>query len=136
MSINNNDNSEEIQRLVEDLRELHLKSERVIRRIDELSRQKKAPKPSSTRAKADGESTKSGEFKYGDKVFITNAIRHIPLTRRATVADRAGTVSRPITSNRIYLTTAKGDETWRLGKNLKRLTLAEYEELANPQGPK
>ena len=130
MTDNNNDTDNELHQLVEDLRELHLKSERIIRRIDQISREK-APNKPTPKAKAEGDSAKPTDFKYGDKVFITNTIRHIPLTRRATVEDRAGTVSRPITSNRIYLTTIKGEETWRLGKNLKRLTLAEFEELRN-----
>ena len=77
---------EELHKLVEDLRDLHLQSERVIRRIDEITRKKdtKAKAPPST---ANGGGQRNGDYKYGDKVFITNAVRHVPITRRVTSAE-------------------------------------------------
>ena len=120
----------DLQQLVDELRDLHLKSERIIRQIDEVTRKDKNDSTRTAAASSAGSANgRKVDFKYGDKVLITNTVRHVPITRRVTSADRAGTISRPITSNRIYLETINGHETWRAKKNLKRLTVAEFENL-------
>ena len=64
-------------------------------------------------------------FQLGQHVYITNAITHTGLVRRATHADRAATVTHVTNTGRIAIRTYNGYRTHRLPGNLRPLTPEE-----------
>ena len=90
-------------------------------------------RPTDTRATSqsarDGQEPTSSDIGVGDKVFITNKISHVPNTRTSTPADRAAVVTR-LHLNQIHLKTINRHYTWRIRKNLRKITDQEYDEIA------
>ena len=60
------------------------------------------------------------QFQTGDRVYITNRITHVGKDRTANSGDRAAVVI-AIVDEQIHVRTVNGHETWRAGKNLRRL---------------
>ena len=69
-------------------------------------------------------------YERGNFVFIHNTICHMPITHRATTADRAGRVT-SVTQHppRVYLTMFNGYETWRHPDNIHRIMDQEEQEI-------
>ena len=125
-----NNRESELQQLVERLQELPLETSQVMQRLTNI-----ADTAPSVRTTEEGSSPPTPipprtshfarDYQVGDKVSIEN---RITLTRfaRATPQDRVGVVTRSIPrSNRVWLRTLNGQNTWRLPKNLWRLTEEE-----------
>jgi hypothetical protein len=64
-------------------------------------------------------------FSIGQQVYITNRITHTGLVRRATIADRAATVTHFTSTGRVAIRTYNGHNTNRLPANLRILTSEE-----------
>ena len=68
----------------------------------------------------------------GQRVYITNRIRHVPIGRRSSTRDRAGVVTR-VVGERIYVITYNHHKTWRIARNLRPLTETEHQNIVNQQ---
>ena len=112
---------EEVDRLLRELRNLHLRTEQVLTELEELRRVERAPEFVPSRQET------QPRFVRGDRVYIRNQIRHVPTTRRSNSGDRAATVERVI-GERIEIRTANGYSTWRIARNLRPITEAVYNE--------
>ena len=116
---------DELDRLLSELRLLHLRTERVLADIDQLRHPPDTTVPHRAPS-ASAENTQA-VFTPGDYVYIRNQIRHVPSGRRGSPADRAAIVER-VTGNRVDIRTANGYATWRIAHNLTAITATQYSE--------
>ena len=114
---------DELDRLLRELRLLHLRTERVLAEIEQIRHPTESEQPNRVSSQAD----RQAAFVPGDHVYIRNQIRHIPAGRRGSPADRAATVER-VTGNRVEIRTANGYATWRAARNLRPITETQYNE--------
>lgn len=72
----------------------------------------------------------NNSLSVGDKVYITNRIRH---STTNSVRERLGIVDSIDVNdpNRIYITTVTGFSTWRLRKNLKKISDQQWNNYIN-----
>lgn len=121
----------EVDKLTQELEELRIRRER-INSEEKLALARLKSAVAGTNRHGDQEHavprTAKRSFTVGQRVYITNRIGHVPLTRRTTLKDRAGTVQR-VTKSRVYITTYNGNETWRIPGNVRQLTNEEHEEI-------
>ena len=112
---------EEVDRLLRELRNLHLRTEQVLLELEDLRRIEQSPERVPSRQEA------QSPFVRGARVYIRNQIRHMPRTRQSNPRDRAATVERVI-GERIEIRTANGYATWRIARNLRSITEDAYIE--------
>ena len=68
------------------------------------------------------------QFSVGDRVYIENKIRHVPVIRRANPKDRAAVVQR-VKGEQIHIVTYNGYNTWRKSSHLRHLSTAEHHNI-------
>lgn len=113
-----NDRVTEIVEKLQQLRIAHRREEEAL-----LRELQNAAEDSHVDQKSDGREETENKWKEGDRVRITNRIRHVD-PNRANVHDRNATVLRAQCTTqgvKVYLKTDNGHETWRLEKHLRRL---------------
>lgn len=120
---------EDIESIIQRLKELQVHRDHI--REEErqlLARAEDLLRPTSQTGRVSPEPNPRREttptFRTGEKVYITNRIRHVPGTRHAILADRACVVQRT-TPDRVYIRTYNGYETWRAANNLRLLSESE-----------
>lgn len=131
--------TEDLESLIERLHQLRLErqrilneEERTIASLRDLTRSRARRQHQNRGVSPDPtEHPHPGVFEVGQHVYIDNRIRHVPLTRRTTPADRAAVVAR-VTVDRIYIQTYNGYETWRHPGNLRHLTDRERANIGRP----
>ena len=101
-----------IDELLQRLERLRIEEDQVLRQLLAARARETADAASN---ETDGTSTR--EFRIGDRVRITNAIRS-PLGRPANEGDRVGTVTK-VTRKRVFLVTGNGGSTNRAPTNLR-----------------
>ena len=114
---------EELDRLLRELRSLHIRTERVLNDIETLRR----PPRQVTSFPPVSDSSRSSTFHVGDHVYIRNQVRHVPNGRRSNPADRAAIVEQ-VTGNRVEIQTGNGYRTWRAPHNLRPITEEQYND--------
>ena len=114
---------DELDRLLSELRLLHLRTERVLADIDQL----RHPTETAVPHRASSSPNTQVVFAPGDYVYIRNQIRHVPSGQRGSSADRAAIVER-VTGNRVDIRTANGYATWRVAHNLRAITATQYNQ--------
>ena len=129
--------------LTDQLRELHIQRENMLREERRIAQEIEAafaahqpsqeartgrvtPPPQPRTAPA------PGEFHVGQHVFIEDRIRHAPFGRRANPGDRAAVVQQ-VTADRVCTNTCNGHSTWRHRDNLRHLTEQEQRDIRGRQ---
>ena len=101
-----------VDELLQRLERLHIEEEQVLRELVAARARETADA-----APNNSEGTTTREFRVGDRVRITNAIRS-PLGRPANEGDRVGTVTK-VTRKWVFLVTGNGGSTNRAPSNLR-----------------
>jgi hypothetical protein len=112
--------TETVDTLLEQLKALRIEESKVLEKIHQARAQEK-------RTHQGPNDSESLAYEYGDRVRIQNAISK-PFTRRANAGDRDSTVQYTLTNNdltKVFIRTDNGFNTWRLEKNLRRISRKE-----------
>ena len=117
---------EELNKLIKELEDLQIQQEAVIKKIRRASTEE-APRSADrpTQSTPQDNKAQAPSFHEGQRVLIKNRITHVPFTRRTSIKDRAGTITK-ITRKRIHIKTCNGEQTSRASHNVSILTEEEY----------
>jgi carboxylesterase type B len=115
--------TETVDTLLEQLKALRIQESKVLDKIHQARAQEKQTHqgPNNNEAPA---------YEYGDRVRIQNAISK-PFTRHANTGNQDSTVQYTLTNNnitKVFIQTDNGFNTWRLEKNLRRITHKETQQ--------
>jgi hypothetical protein len=120
---------QELQEITQRLRSIHVQRAALLREETSLlDRLLSGPRTTEGDITPPTPSSTPG-YSSGNAVYITNRITHVR-GRPASAKDRAATVTR-VAGRRVYLTTFCGDDTWRLPRNLRRLTREEIRQICS-----
>ena len=107
--------TESVDELIEQLKNLKVQENEVLKKLSRAREQEKA----QTRNRTQGNTT----YEPADRVRITNAVK-TPYTRSVNARDKTATVRYTRTHNeqiKVFITTDNGFRTWRLEKNLSKI---------------
>ena len=113
-----------VQELIESLRTLRVQEERIIERI-EIATERERTSAARRAAPTESQDHDNQPINVGDRVYITNKVRKPAtwgLTRETWSAykERHAVVTR-VESNKVYVRTDNGVDTWRAPGNLRRI---------------
>jgi hypothetical protein len=116
--------NDEIEILIEELKELHLQERRILASIEQAYRLSSTTTstnlPSnSTPQTTTKQSNTASAFKKGDHIIIVNKVR-LPNNRPVQTGDRTSVVTGQ-SRDRIDFVTTNGTVTWRAPKNIRLL---------------
>jgi len=124
---------DEVGDLIRQLQDPQVRQQEITLRLSELVDHRAETQGNRATGRASPppvERTAREGFEVGERVFITNNIRHVPFRRRANLRDRAAIAQR-ILNDRVHITTCNGCETWRHASNPRKLTDNEHENIIN-----
>ena len=116
---------EELNKLIKELEGLQIRQEVIIKKIRASTEEAQAAdRPASSRTTQEKDDRSS--FQVGQKVLIKNRLGHLSFGQKASIKDRAGTVTK-LTRKRVHIKTCNGNDTSRAPQNITLLNQQEYE---------